>query len=76
MSRSFLRRTVAAVCFVFAFGLAFELAGCAAPPPPPPTRVEVRPARPGAKAVWVPGHWKWKGKKKGYVWIQGHWKVK
>lgn len=51
------------------------LGGCAsAPPPPPPVRVEVRPTKPGLRAVWVPGHWKWKGKRRGYIWVPGHWK--
>ncbi|MBD3334405.1 MAG: hypothetical protein GF355_02720 [Candidatus Eisenbacteria bacterium] len=45
-----------------------------APPPPPPAKVEVRPARPHARAVWVPGHWKWRGRARGYVWVPGHWK--
>ncbi len=45
-------------------------------PAPPPLRVEVRAPRPHAKAVWVPGHWRWKGRRRGrHVWIPGHWKV-
>jgi hypothetical protein len=52
---------------------------------PPPVRVEVKPAPPFAKAVWIPGYWKWQGKKyvwiggswkkprKGYIWVPGHW---
>ncbi|MBD3162444.1 MAG: hypothetical protein GF346_08845 [Candidatus Eisenbacteria bacterium] len=59
-------------------GLALEAGGCATtpPPPPPPPRVEVRPVKPTPKAVWVPGHWKWRGRPKGYVWIHGHWKIR
>ena len=55
---------------------AYGISGCAAPPPPPPLRVEVRPAAPGPKAVWVPGHWKWRGRARGYDWAPGHWKVR
>ena len=39
--------------------------------PPPAARHEVRPARPFAKAVWISGHWEWRGNK--YVWKSGHW---
>ena len=73
---SFLRRLVALFCFVLLATVAFEIVGCASTPPPPPLRVEVRPARPGPKAVWVPGHWKWRGRARGHVWIPGHWKVR
>jgi hypothetical protein len=38
---------------------------------PPKAKAEVRPKKPGAKAIWVPGHWQWKGNK--YVWVSGHW---
>lgn len=63
---------------LFVSGLLLVLAcsaGCAggayvstAPPPP---KVETKSARPGPKAVWIDGHWKWTGKK--YVWVGGHW---
>jgi hypothetical protein len=36
---------------------------------PPPLRVEVRPPRPFAGAVWVSGYWWWSGVR--YVWIGG-----
>jgi hypothetical protein len=56
---------------------AFSL-GCAAtvyaPGPPPPSKVEVKPAKPNAKAVWVSGHWKWNGNT--YVWKSGYWATK
>jgi hypothetical protein len=61
---------------VAAFGCGALNLGCASAPPPPPPKVEVRPPRPHARAVWVPGHWKWKGRRAGHVWIPGHWKVK
>lgn len=38
---------------------------------PPAARVEVRTAKPYAGAVWVPGYWRWKGRK--YVWTSGRW---
>jgi len=38
---------------------------------PPPLQVEVKPAPPGPKAVWIDGHWKWHGGR--YVWVDGHW---
>jgi hypothetical protein len=51
------------------------VASCAgvvyAPGPPPAKKVEVKPASPGPKAVWVEGHWKWAGNK--YMWVPGHW---
>ena len=40
--------------------------------PPPPPRAEVRPPAPGPAHVWVPGHWRWNGRR--YVWVRGHWK--
>jgi len=39
------------------------------PPPPPPLRAEVKPPKPHRKAVWIAGHWLWKGKAIGYVWV-------
>lgn len=44
-------------------------------PAPPPVKVEVRPARPHPKAVWIKGHWKWRGRRRGWVWVPGHWKI-
>ncbi len=38
---------------------------------PPVLRVEVKPAPPFARAVWIPGHWVWRGHT--YVWVKGHW---
>lgn len=40
---------------------------------PPKAKAEVRPKKPNAKAVWVPGHWQWRGNK--YVWVSGHWET-
>ena len=38
---------------------------------PPPERVEVQPPRPGARYVFVHGHWHHNGR--GWLWIPGHW---
>lgn len=43
-------------------------------PTAPPPKVEIRPASPYRNAVWVPGHWDWRGKRRGYVWVPGHWR--
>jgi hypothetical protein len=71
--------------FVFpALLVAATLAACGPPPPvaypgeaevvvetqPPVAQVEVRPAVPWAGAVWVEGHWYWRG---NWEWIPGHW---
>ncbi len=40
---------------------------------PPSPRLETKPPRPGPRAVWIPGHWKWNGRE--YVWVSGHWEV-
>lgn len=45
--------------------------GIYAPIAPPPPRYEVRPYRPYAGAIWVPGHWQWTGR--GHVWVGGYW---
>jgi len=41
------------------------------PESPPPAKEEIKTPRPGPKAVWVSGHWKWSGGQ--YVWVPGHW---
>lgn len=41
---------------------------------PPKPKKEVRSKKPNKTAIWVPGHWKWNGRK--YVWKSGHWEVK
>lgn len=38
---------------------------------PPALRVEVIPARPSVKHVWVPGYWLWEAD--AYVWMPGVW---
>lgn len=40
---------------------------------PPPPRTEVRPEKPFAGAVWIPGHWNWSAAARDYVWVSGHW---
>jgi len=67
-------RVLVIALFIALSGLATE--GCAARAvyvknPPPAARHEVRPARPFANAMWIGGHWEWRGNK--YVWKSGHW---
>lgn len=69
-----LTRVIAVVLFLAFFGILPE--GCASrtvyvKSPPPAARQEVRPARPFAGAVWIGGHWEWRGNQ--YVWKSGHW---
>lgn len=56
--------------------IVFAGAGCTTyvRPAPPPLRVEVRGHAPHKHARWVPGHWKWKNRRVGYVWVPGHWR--
>lgn len=35
--------------------------------------VEVKPARPGHRHVWVAGHYTWRPAQKTYVWTRGKW---
>lgn len=43
-------------------------------PAPPAPKTEIRPASPYHGAVWVPGHWEWRNRRRGYVWVPGHWR--
>jgi hypothetical protein len=38
---------------------------------PPAPQTETRPASPGARFVWIDGHWQWRGHR--YLWVSGHW---
>lgn len=40
---------------------------------PPPARVEVIPAAPSARHIWIPGHYVRRGR--NYVWVNGFYKV-
>ncbi len=40
---------------------------------PPKAIAETPSTRPHASAVWIPGFWKWNGKK--YVWAKGYWEI-
>src|SRR5687768_2614406 len=40
------------------------------PPPPVQETVEVVPAKPHADAIWVAGHFEWRG---SWIWIAGSW---
>jgi hypothetical protein len=76
-TKPWLRMAAALLVGLWISGMAEIWVGCAtAPPPPPPPKVEVKPPRPHARAVWVPGHWQWKGRRRGYVWVPGHWVVR
>ncbi len=68
MKRRVSRLAVLATVFMLALGCAGTVVVRQAPPAP---KVEVKPARPGKKAVWIGGHWKWNGHR--YVWSNGHW---
>jgi len=65
------RGTLAAVALV----AGFSLFGCTrtvyVDTEPPPPQAEVRPASPAPNAVWIDGHWNWRGGR--YVWVPGHW---
>ena len=43
------------------------------PYPPPAGFAEVVPPQPNGDAVWIDGHWAWRGRK--YVWERGGWVV-
>jgi hypothetical protein len=68
MTRIGIRFGVVLTALVLSVGCAGTIVVRDAPPPP---KVEVKPARPGPKAVWIDGHWAWKGGK--YTWVSGHW---
>ncbi len=63
--------------------LVLAVAGCAtyepvmvaSPPPVPPPQTEVVPVQPGPAYVWVPGHWAYRGPRRGYIWVPGYWAV-
>jgi hypothetical protein len=38
---------------------------------PPPSRVELIPAAPGPRYVWIAGHWGWHVRE--YMWVPGSW---
>lgn len=47
--------------------------GDVAPQPPPPPQVESPGPPPNPNAVWIPGHWLWRGGK--YEWVAGRWET-
>lgn len=71
------------ILFALTGGLLLVVTGCVvysppvvdAPPATPPAQVEAAPPTPGPAYVWVPGHWAWRGPRRGYHWIPGHWTV-
>src|SRR5919197_4675511 len=44
-----------------------------APQPPPPPQGESPGPPPNPDAVWIPGHWQWRGGK--YEWAAGRWET-
>jgi len=70
-----MKRQKFAVSYLLPFIVMFVLAVCApttvALREPPPPRHERVTAKPFPNAVWIGGHWQWKGGK--YVWVSGHW---
>jgi hypothetical protein len=47
------------------------LPACIVAPPPPPGAV-IKGPPPHSNAVWVDGHWAWKGMRR--VWVPGHYR--
>ena len=41
-------------------------------PAPPPLIIETPLPRPRYAVAWVPGHWRWNGRR--YVWARGHYR--
>ena len=40
---------------------------------PPPPRREIIVARPYPDAVWIPGYYRWNGRRHHYLWVRGRW---
>jgi hypothetical protein len=53
------------------FGGDRALAQDIAPQPPPPPQVESPGPPPSPNAVWISGHWLWRGGR--YEWVPGQW---
>jgi hypothetical protein len=62
-----------AVALIAAVALTMSVMGCVevVRTGPPPPRVEVRTVAPYPEAVWIDGHWDYRGG--NWVWLQGHW---
>lgn len=73
MKKMIFRRGLITIIFLFITGFSTQCASRTiyVKTAPPAVRVTVKPARPFAKAVWMAGHWAWRGKK--YVWVSGKW---
>lgn len=56
-----------------AYASRIETVSAPPPMPAPPQVQEVVVTAPSPEAVWVPGHWSYRGH--GYVWISGHWEM-
>ncbi|TKT92436.1 hypothetical protein [Dyadobacter frigoris] len=64
-----LKKIAAYGIFLLCITLVFSCVSQRRRPGPPATRVEVIPASPSSRHVWVPGNYKWKRNK--YVWHEG-----
>jgi hypothetical protein len=67
------RVLTAALLAFFASGSPAEAQGIRITVAPPAMRVEVRPAAPSVRHIWVPGFWRWGGGR--HVWAAGHYEV-
>ena len=70
-----LRTFLLAVALALWVGCVVEPPVVQQPPTPPAPQVEGVPAAPGAGYVWLPGHWAWRGPRRGYVWAAGRYDV-
>lgn len=69
-----MKRILAATLFAFlASASSAEAQGVRITIAPPALRVEVRPAAPSVRHVWVPGFWQWGGGR--HAWVGGHYAV-
>jgi hypothetical protein len=57
------------------FGISVEAPapGVVVATPPPPMASEIISPAPGPNFVWVGGHWKWRGRWRGWAWVRGRW---
>jgi hypothetical protein len=69
-----MRRCLHAAAAVLALTIGASAFAQGYPPPPPPQVEGPPPAPPGARYVWVPGHWHWDGVR--YIWRRGHYVIR
>lgn len=56
-----------------AYSQRVEVASAPPPVPPPPAVREVVVVSPAPEAIWIPGHWRYRGG--GYAWQPGRWEI-